>query len=87
MMANPVVTRLNRIEGQIKGIRKMVEEEKFCGDILVQVSAAKSALNNLGGVILENYMEDCLKGYLDGETNEEDLEALIKIMLQYTKTN
>lgn len=84
-MSDPVITRLNRIEGQIKGIKKMIQEEKFCGDILIQVSAVKSALNNLGGIVLENYMQDCLKGYLDGETTEEDLDRLIKIMLQYTK--
>lgn len=82
---DPIVTRLNRIEGQIKGIRRMVQEEKFCGDILIQVSAVKSALNNLGGLILENYMQDCLKGYVDGETTEEELDKLIQVMLQYTK--
>lgn len=82
---DPVVTRLNRIEGQIKGIKRMVQEEKFCGDILIQVSAVKSALNNLGGIVLENYMQDCLRGYLDGETTEEELDRLIQVMLQYTK--
>jgi len=82
---DPIVTRLNRVEGQIKGIRRMVQEEKFCGDILIQVSAVKSALNNLGGLILENYMQDCLKGYVSGETTEEELDRLIQVMLQYTK--
>lgn len=80
-----ILKRLRRIEGQIKGIQKMIEAEQFCGDILVQVSAARSALNNVGGLVLENYMDNCLKGYINGETSEEELDKLIKIMLQYTK--
>lgn len=78
-----VIVRLRRIEGQIKGIQKMVNEDKFCGDILIQVSAARSALNNVGGLVLENYMKTCL---LEAPSrSEEDLEKLIEIMLKYTK--
>lgn len=82
-----IIRRLRRIEGQIKGIQKMVEEEKFCGDILTQVSAARSALNSAGGLILENYMKTCLKGYLKGVSSEEDLDELVQTMLKYTKQN
>lgn len=65
----------------------MVVEEKFCGDVLIQVSAARAALNSVGGLILENYMKDCLKSYLDGSTDEKDLDKLVGTMLQYTKQN
>ncbi len=82
-----VITRLRRIEGQIKGIQKMVEEEKFCGDILTQVAAARSALNNAGGLILENYMNQCIQDYLDGSSDEEDIAKLIDILLKYSKQN
>ena len=82
-----IIKRLRRVEGQIKGIQKMVMEEKFCGDVLIQVSAARAALNSVGGIILENYMKDCLKSYLDGTTEEKDLEKLVGTMLQYTKQN
>ncbi len=82
-----VIKRLRRIEGQIKGIQKMVEEEQFCGDILVQVSAARSALNSAGGVILENYIKTCIENYVkNGETND-DLDKLVDIMVKYTKQN
>lgn len=80
-----ILKRLRRIEGQIKGIQRMIGEEQFCGDILIQVSAVRSALNNVGGLVLENYMDNCLKGYIDGETSEEELDKLIQVMLQYTK--
>lgn len=82
-----IITRLRRIEGQIKGIQKMVDEEKFCGDILIQIAAARSALNNAGGLILENYMQECIQNYLDGSSEEEDIAKLIDILLKYSKQN
>lgn len=82
-----VLTRLKRIEGQIKGIQRMVESEQFCGDILIQIAAARSALNSTGGLILEDYMKNCIKNYTDGLSDEEKLDKLINIMLQYTKQN
>lgn len=81
---NAVIRRLRRIEGQIKGIQKMVEEEKFCGDILTQVSAARAALNSAGGIILENYINVCIKDYIE-ENGEEDLDKLVETMVKYTK--
>ncbi len=77
------LVRLRKIEGQIKGIQKMVEEKKYCGDILIQISAARSALNSVGGIVLENYMKNCIQD--SGNTREEDLEKLIQVMLKYTK--
>lgn len=82
-----VITRLRRIEGQIKGIQKMVDEDKFCGDILTQIAAARAALNNAGGLILENYMKDCIKNYIGGSQEEEDIDKLIDILLKYSKQN
>ena len=57
---NNTLIRLRKIEGQIKGIQKMIEEQKSCGDILIQISAARSALNSVGGIVLENYMKNCI---------------------------
>lgn len=82
-----IIKRLRRIEGQIKGIQKMVEEEQFCGDILIQVSAARSALNSAGGIILENYIKDCIKEYLIRGKSDDDLDQLVDIMVKYTKQN
>lgn len=82
-----VIKRLRRVEGQIKGIQKMVAEEQFCGDILIQVSAARSALNSVGGLILENYIKNCLKEHLEGENEEDALDKLVDTMLKYTKQN
>lgn len=82
-----VIRRLRRIEGQVKGIQKMVEEGKFCGDILIQIAAVRSALNNAGGLILENYMKNCLENHLKGNEEDGDLDELIDILLKYSKQN
>lgn len=84
---NAVITRLRRIEGQIKGIQKMVEEGKPCGDILTQISAARSALNNAGGLILENYMKGCIEKALENPSGGEELDELIDVLLKYSKQN
>ncbi|HOK62786.1 MAG TPA: metal-sensitive transcriptional regulator [Soehngenia sp.] len=80
-----VILRLRKVEGQIKGIQKMVEEGKYCGDILIQISAARSALNNVSGIILENYLKNCISQ--EQSTSPEEIEKLIDVMLKYTKQN
>lgn len=52
--------RLNRIEGQIRGIKNMVEKDAYCTDILVQVAAANAALNSFSKVLLANHMRTCV---------------------------
>lgn len=55
-----LIKRLNRVEGQIRGIKKMVEEERYCIDILNQVSAAGAALNGFSEKLLENHIKSCV---------------------------
>ena len=52
--------RLNRIVGQLNGIGKMLDENRYCGDILTQVAAVESALQSFGYVILKEHMETCV---------------------------
>lgn len=55
-----LVHRLNRISGQIAGIRKMIEENRYCGEVLVQVSAAESAMRAFGYLVLEDHLNTCV---------------------------
>ncbi len=55
-----VLLRLKRIEGQLRGLQRMVEEEVPCAEILTQVAAATAAIKKVGMVIVETYMEECL---------------------------
>lgn len=52
--------RLNRMIGQMGGIKKMLEENRYCGDILIQVAAVESALQNFGYIILQEHLETCV---------------------------
>ena len=78
-----LITRLNRIEGQIRGIRKMVEDDAYCVDILTQVSAAKCSLNSFSKVILGNHIKTCVADDIrngSDEKTEELVELLQKLM-------
>ncbi len=78
-----LIHRLNRIEGQVRGIKGMVERDAYCTDILVQVAAVNAALNSFNRVLLANHMKTCvIQDIKEGreETVEELLATLQKLM-------
>ncbi len=77
-----VINRLRTIKGHIQGIEKMVEEEKNCQDILLQVAAVKSSLQKVGIVIMENHTQSCL---MDEELDRDELQKTIKIIVDFMK--
>jgi|SRR5690625_1417715 len=69
-----IVNRLKRIEGQIKGILRMIEENKDCKDVITQLSASRSAIDRTIGVIVSSNLIDCIKNKeLHGDKTEEEL--------------
>lgn len=85
MDVDAVTKRLRRIEGQIKGIIKMVEDDKPCEDILVQIGAAKSALHKTGQVILEGHMHHCVLDAIKDGNEEETLKKLTAAIEQFSR--
>ncbi|MGL4914398.1 MAG: metal-sensitive transcriptional regulator [Romboutsia sp.] len=79
-----IMNRLKRIEGQVKGIQGMMEKNTCCGDVLVQISAVRSAINNVGGLIIENYARNCL-GIDEGAVEQENLKRMIKTINNFVK--
>ena len=78
-----LIHRLNRIEGQIRGIKGMVEEDRYCTDILIQVAAVNAALNSFNKVLLANHIRSCVvRDIKEGkeETIDELVETLQKLM-------
>ena len=78
-----LIHRLNRVEGQIRGIKGMLEKHAYCVDILTQVSAANSALNSFTRVLLENHIRSCVaEDIRQGQDDklEELLATLQKLM-------
>ena len=77
------MSRLNRIEGQIKGIKNMLENNAYCTDILVQTSAASAALNSFSKELLSNHMRTCVANNIKSGNDEiidEFLSTLQKLM-------
>ena len=78
-----LLNRLSRIEGQVRGIRKMVESDAYCTDILVQVSAVNAALNSFNKVLLANHIRTCVADDIRAgkdETVDELVVTLQKLM-------
>jgi len=55
-----VLDRMSRIEGHVRGIKKMVEEDRGCPELLIQIAAVRAALDRVGQIVLEDHMEACL---------------------------
>lgn len=68
--------RINRIIGQLNGIQKMLDENRYCGDILTQISAVESALQNVGYIILEEHMQTCVIEEIRNGNNDIVAEAV-----------
>jgi len=79
-----LLKRLRRIEGQVKGIQKMIENDRYCTDILIQIAAVRSAINKVGGIVLENHLKGCVRNNLKND-NEEIVDELIDIMIKFLK--
>jgi DNA-binding FrmR family transcriptional regulator len=82
-----IVTRLNRIEGQIRGIRRMVQEPRLCVDILQQLAAAEAALNRISLAVLRFHVEQCVPaGIAQGEPEKSRrLAELIDIFDRFAR--
>lgn len=79
-----IQVRLRKIEGQVKGIEKMVTSETCCKNILVQVAAVRAAMNKVGGLVLERYTKKCLVCE-DNEEEKEKIEELVSTFMMFLK--
>lgn len=78
-----IINRLNRISGQIKGITKMIENDAYCNDILVQLSAVKNSVKSLSSHILENHLYTCVTRDLENG----DLDTLDELISLFKRFN
>ena len=85
MDTETVINRLKRIEGQIRGLIKMVDEGRECEDILVQISSAKSALHKTGQVILEGHLQNCVLSGVHSGDGEEIMRKLSSAIEQFSR--
>jgi CsoR family transcriptional regulator, copper-sensing transcriptional repressor len=74
-----LISRLNRIEGQIRGIKGLIEKDTYCDDVLNQIAAAQSALNSVGRLLLEGHMKSCVVERIQSGDHEVIEELLITV--------
>lgn len=79
-----LINRLNRIEGQVRGVKKMVESDVYCTDILTQVSAITSALNSFNKVLLSNHIRTCVADNLK-QGNDDVIDELVTTLQKLMK--
>lgn len=85
MDVDAVTMRLRRIEGQVRGIIKMIEDDKACEDILIQIGSAKAALHKTGQMVLEGHLHHCvLDGIRDGK-EDETIKKLSSAIEQFSR--
>jgi CsoR family transcriptional regulator, copper-sensing transcriptional repressor len=84
-----MITRLHRIEGQVRGIERMVAEERYCVDILTQIGAVSTALESLAQKLLEDHANHCVAGALASGSREEaesKTRELLEAVQRFTRT-
>src|SRR5690554_5575880 len=77
--------RLKRIEGQVRGVQKMIEEERYCVDVLIQISAITAALKKVGFHLLEDHTKGCVSHAVANGEGEAAINELMKVIEQFTK--
>ena len=78
-----LIHRLNRISGQVEGIKKMIEEDRYCDDLLTQLLAVDKAVKSLSSVILEKHMYSCIKKEV-AEGNLEVVDEVMQLFRRYS---
>lgn len=74
-----LVRRLKLIEGQVRGLARMVEEDKYCIDVITQTSAVKAALSNVEDILLEGHLSHCLIDQINAGKPEKAKEEILKV--------
>ena len=80
-----LVRRLNRIGGQVQGITRMIEDDRYCVDLLVQVSAVRSALNQVGLQIFEDHTRGCVSRAIRAGEDEDTIAEFMSVLRKFTR--
>lgn len=80
-----ILKRLRRIEGQVRGIQRMIENDVCCVDILVQVAAIKAAINKTGTLIFEHHAKECFAKSLESKSQEDVIKELMQVLNSFIR--
>lgn len=81
------LTRLRRIEGQVRGLQKMVEEERYCADVMVQIASVHEALRSVGRALMRNHLKHCAAKAIRAEGAEADAmyDELVDLIYKHSR--
>lgn len=82
---NNSLRRLKLIEGQVRGLHKMIEDERYCADILHQLSAAQSALKQVGDMVMRNYLETCVTKAIKNGKSKKIYGEVMDVIKEYSR--
>jgi DNA-binding FrmR family transcriptional regulator len=81
-----LIARINRIEGQVRGLKKMVEEDRDCMQVLKQIAAANGAMRSLGAMILEDHLKGCVTTAIHNHDHESEMIGeVMEIFKKFSK--
>lgn len=80
-----ILARLRRIEGQTRGLQRMLEDDKYCIDILTQISSVQSALEQVSLLLMENHMRGCVTEAVQQGNGEEKIVEMMDVIKRYVK--
>jgi DNA-binding FrmR family transcriptional regulator len=80
-----LIKRLNRIEGQVRGVTKMIAEDRYCVDVLNQISALQSALDAVAMRLLENHAHGCMQGAIKSGKSNVAIDELIVVLRKFAR--
>jgi len=80
-----LIRRLRKIEGQVRGLQRMVENDKYCVDVLVQVAAVRAAVNKVGTIVFEHHSRVCLQEAVEKDAKDEAIEELVGVLTKFIK--
>jgi len=81
-----LIRRLKKIEGQVKGLQRMIENDKSCVEVLIQVAAIRAAINKVGTIIFEHHSRGCIINAVKNEANQEEaIEELINVLTKFIR--
>jgi len=80
-----VQNRLRRIEGQVRGLQRMVDEEKYCIDILTQVNSVQAALEQVSLLLTEDHLRHCVVDAVQEGKSDEKIDEIMAVLKRYSK--
>ena len=75
-----LLKRLRRMEGQVRGIQQMVEEDRYCVDIVTQLQAVQAAAREVSLIVLEDHLRGCVQHAIQGNQGEEAIEEMVTVL-------